>query len=695
MYERNASSRTLLSQMPLHALKGVGPVVAQKCAKIGVYTVQDLLFHLPLRYQDRTRITPIVALRPGQEAVLEGSVVGVEVLLGRRRSLLVRLHDASGSVHLRFYHFSAAQRTALKSGVRLVVYGQARLGAVGLELYHPQYHILQEGAPVVLETALTPVYPTTDGLTQARLWQLTEQALALLLPDSLPDWLLGKTQLFGSLEEAIRSVHRPSKAAELQELSVGSHWAQRRLAFEEMLAHQLSLQRLRQALRARAAPALPVNNSLTKELLAQLGFVPTRAQQRVAAEIGEDLAHPQPMLRLVQGDVGSGKTLIAALAAAQAIAAGYQVALMAPTELLAEQHMATFARWFEPLGIPVVWLTGSAKKAARTKAQQQIAQGVPMVIGTHALFQEGVIFARLALVIIDEQHRFGVQQRLALRDKAGGLLCPHQLTLTATPIPRTLAMSAYADLDTSVLDELPPGRTPVHTLVVANTRLTEVLERVQAACMEKRQVYWVCTLIEDSEDLEYQAAESRFTLLQEVLPRLAVGLVHGRMKAVEKAAVMAEFAAGRVQLLVATTVIEVGVDVAAASLMIIENPERLGLAQLHQLRGRVGRGRALSHCILLYQPPLSALAQQRLAILRSTSDGFVIAEQDLALRGPGEILGTRQTGAVAFKIADLMRDADLLPAVRDMANSLWRTDPEQVDCLIERWLGESQEYAQV
>ena len=690
---------TELSQVPLTALKGVGAALAEKFARVGLENLQDILFHLPLRYQDRTRVTPIGALRPGQDAVIEGVVAGADIVMGRRRSLLVRLQDGSGTLSLRFYHFSQAQRDGLKRGTSLRCYGEARPGASGLEIYHPEYRALSasEGAPV--EQTLTPIYPTTEGLTQQRLRQLSQQALARLGPHSLPDWLpaeLAREYQLGPLDEAIRYLHRPPAGADLEQLAEGQHWAQRRLAFEELLTHQLSLQRLRQSVRSQHAPALPVARMLPQRFLQNLGFQPTGAQQRVGAEIAYDLSQHEPMLRLVQGDVGAGKTVVAALAALQALEAGYQVALMAPTEILAEQHFLTFSKWLAPLGIEVAWLAGKLKGKARTAALAQIAGGTPMVVGTHALFQDEVQFQRLALAIIDEQHRFGVQQRLALRQKGiDGRLCPHQLIMTATPIPRTLAMSAYADLDTSILDELPPGRTPVNTLVIGENRRLEVVERVRAACREGRQVCWVVTLIEESEELTCQAAETSFSELSAALPEVRVGLIHGRMKPAEKAAVMDEFKQGRLQLLVATTVIEVGVDVPNASLMIIENPERLGLAQLHQLRGRVGRGSAVSHCVLLYQAPLSQLGRERLAIMRETTDGFVIAEKDLELRGPGEMLGTRQTGLLQFKVADLLRDADLLPAVRDAAQTLLERWPQHVSPLLERWLRHGQQYGQV
>ena len=632
--------------------------------------------------------------------MIEGVVSGSDVTMGKRRSLVVRLGDGSGVLTLRFYHFSNAQKEGLKRGTHLRCYGEARPGASGLEIYHPEYRALNgDEPPPPVEQTLTPIYPSTEGLTQQRLRLLCQQSLGLLGPRSLPDWLpdeLARDYQLAPLDEAIRYLHNPPADADLDELAEGQHWAQHRLAFEELLTHQLSQQRLRESLRSLRAPVLPKATRLQAQYLANLGFQPTGAQQRVANEIAYDLSQHAPMMRLVQGDVGAGKTVVAALAALQGLEAGYQVALMAPTEILAEQHYITFKRWLEPLGIEVAWLAGKLKGKARAASLEQIANGAPMVVGTHALFQEEVKFKHLALAIIDEQHRFGVQQRLALRKKGvAGELCPHQLIMTATPIPRTLAMSAYADLDTSVLDELPPGRTPVNTVLVADSRRFEVVERVRAACAEGRQAYWVCTLIEESEELTCQAAESTYEELGSALGELRVGLIHGRMKPAEKAEIMAQFKAGELQLLVATTVIEVGVDVPNASLMIIENPERLGLAQLHQLRGRVGRGSAVSHCVLLYHPPLSQIGRERLGIMRETNDGFIIAEKDLELRGPGEMLGTRQTGLLQFKVADLMRDADLLPAVRDAAQALVARWPDHVSPLLDRWLRHGQQYGQV
>ncbi len=689
----------LLVHTPVTVLKGVGPAIAEKLAKVGLENLQDVLFHLPSRYQDRTRITPIGALRPGQDAVVAGVVMAANIVMGKRRSLLVRIQDGSGGLTLRFFHFSMAQKNALQKGIQVRCYGEVRPGATGLEIYHPEYRVHNPDEEQPLHTTLTAIYPTTEGLTQLRLRDLSTQALSFLNPRSLPDWLpaqmISEYQL-GSLEQAIRYLHQPPPDADVDELAEGVHWAQQRLAFEEMLTHQLSIQRVRESLRQQRAPQLPPARVLPQLFLNNLGFTPTGAQHRVGKEIAWDLAQDAPMLRLVQGDVGAGKTVVAALAALQALEAGYQVALMAPTEILAEQHFMTFSKWLAPLNIEVAWLAGKLKGKARVKALEQIVSGVPMVVGTHALFQDEVKFHNLALAIIDEQHRFGVQQRLALRNKGvDGLSSPHQLIMTATPIPRTLAMSAYADLDTSILDELPPGRTPVNTLVLSDTRRPDVIERVRAACLEGRQAYWVCTLIEESEELTCQAAQSTFEDLTLALAGQKVGLIHGRMKPAEKAEVMDTFKRGELQLLVATTVIEVGVDVPNASLMIIENPERLGLSQLHQLRGRVGRGSTASHCVLLYHAPLSQISRERLAIMRETNDGFVIAEKDLELRGPGEMLGTRQTGLLQFKVADLMRDAPLLPAVRDAAAQLLEHWPKHVSPLLERWLKQGQQYGQV
>ncbi len=684
---------------PLATLPGVGPALATALGRLGLVTVQDLWFHLPLRYEDRTRLTPITSLRGGQTAQVEGVVQAVERSFRGRQQLRVALTDGSGgTLVLRFFHFNRVQVQQFVAGTRLRCFGEVRQGYAGPEIVHPQYQRLAADAEVALEGTLTPVYPTTQGLGQKRLAGIVGQALALLPDDAtlelVPAALRAPLRL-SSLREALLAVHRPPPGADLARLGLGTHPAQHRLAFEELLAHHLGLRSLRQRVRRQPAPPLRGDGHLRAALLARLSFALTGAQQRVAAELAHDLAQARPMLRLVQGDVGSGKTVVAALAALAAIESGWQVALVAPTELLAEQHWHNFQAWLQPLGIDPVWLSGKVKGASRNAALAAVAAGAPITIGTHALIQEGVDFARLGLVIIDEQHRFGVHQRLALSEKgrlAGNV--PHQLVLTATPIPRTLAMTAYADLDVSVIDELPPGRTPVQTVAISDARRGEVIERIRLACAEGRQAYWVCTLIEESEQLEAQAAEAAFAELRAALPELGIGLVHGRLKPRDKQAAMDAFKAGSIRLLVATTVIEVGVDVPNASLMVIENAERLGLAQLHQLRGRVGRGSAASSCVLLYRPPLAATARARLAVMRETSDGFRIAQKDLELRGPGEVLGTRQTGQLAFRVADLTRDAALLPAVQEVATHMLRAHPGEARQLMARWIGTAVRYAE-
>lgn len=683
-------------------LKGVGPKLAEQLHKLQIRSLADLFFHLPFRYEDRSQITPIGGLQPMRPAVIQGEVRGATVLFGKRRSLLVKLQDHSGIISLRFYHFSAAQKNQFSTGATIRCYGEPRRGASGLELYHPEYTRLEDGLDLPLEPSLTPVYPATDGISQQRLRLLHEQALELLkadqvdLTDLLPVTWLQQWQL-PTLKDALLFLHTPPRETNLALLESGQHPAQKRLILEELLAHQLSLHKLRAQVQADEAPAIHSDKTLQRALLQQLPFTPTGAQQRVVSEIEQDLTQPYPMLRLVQGDVGSGKTLVAALAACGLLQAGFQVALMAPTEILAEQHLHNLSGWFEPLGIKLGWLAGKVKGKARERSLAEIASAeAQLVVGTHALFQDDVHFARLGLIIIDEQHRFGVHQRLSLREKGvAQKLSPHQLIMTATPIPRTLAMSAYADLDTSVIDELPPGRSPITTVAITDQRRPEVIERVNSACAEGAQAYWVCTLIEESEALQCQAAENTAQELTAALPHLRIGLVHGRMKAVEKADIMARFKAHELDLLVATTVIEVGVDVPNASLMIIENPERLGLAQLHQLRGRVGRGSAKSHCVLLYKSPLSFTSKQRLQVMRDSQDGFYIAEQDLQIRGPGELLGTRQTGLQMLRVADLQRDGDLLPQVRDMAQQLWTLHPQTVEPLIQRWLGDAERFANV
>lgn len=684
-------------RQPVATLPGVGPALAETLRKLGIERVQDLWFHLPLRYEDRTRITPIGDLVAGEPAQVEGVVEAVETGFRGRPQLRVAISDAGyATLQLRFFHFRRQQAQQFARGTRLRCYGAVRHGRDGPEMVHPQYRVLHGDAPV--DATLTPIYPATEGLGQQRLRGVIDKALARLPAatalELIPAELLAPLGLM-PLRDALLAVHHPAPDADVEALLAGVHPAQQRLAFEELLAHHISLKRMRARVRRHRAPALPDAAALQKRFLAALPFALTRAQGRVAKEVARDLAKRVPMLRLVQGDVGSGKTVVAALAALHAIASGRQTALMAPTELLAEQHLRSFRAWFEPLGIEVVWLAGKVTGRARAAALTRLAAGVPVAVGTHALMQEGVEFQRLGLTIVDEQHRFGVQQRMDLRNKgAGDGEVPHQLVLTATPIPRTLAMSAYADLDVSTLDELPPGRTPVRTVVLANTRRDEVIERIRAACGEGRQVYWVCTLIEDSDLLQAQAAEVAYAQLSAALPGLALALVHGRMKPKDKQAAMDAFKRGDTALLVATTVIEVGVDVPNASLMVVENAERLGLAQLHQLRGRVGRGSVASSCVLLYQPPLSGMARQRLETLRETNDGFVIAEKDLRLRGPGELLGTRQTGEMGFRVADIVRDATLMPAVQRVGSALLRTHPALARRLTERWIGAAARFAE-
>jgi ATP-dependent DNA helicase RecG len=686
-------------QRPVTALRGVGEALAARLAVLGVERVQDLLFVLPSRYEDRTRVQPIGSLVSGARAVVEGEVQLTEIVFRRRRQLLSRIADGSGFLTLRFFHFSGSQQQGLARGVRLRCFGEVRRGPLGLEMVHPEYRLIFDDR-VALEEALTPVYPATEGVSQGRLRALITQALKELDGEGVREWL--PTTVLAplglpSLREALRYVHRPPVDADLDELEAGKHPAQRRLAFEELLTHQMVMRRLRES--ARVEPAWPLADpaGLASGFIAHLPYPLTSAQRRTLADINADLALARPMVRLVQGDVGCGKTVVAAAAAARAVGSGRQVALMAPTELLAEQHQRNLDSWFRPLGVSVALVSGSQPARTRRSALEAIAAGeVQIAVGTHALFQEGVQFRELALVIVDEQHRFGVQQRLRLAEKgqADGRH-PHQLIMTATPIPRTLAMTAYADLDVSVIDELPPGRTPVKTVVLTETRRAEVVARIEAACRAGRQAYWVCPLIEESEELQYQAAEETAATLVEALPNFSVGLVHGRMKAKEKDATMLAFKAGRINLLVATTVIEVGVDVPNATLMVIENAERMGLAQLHQLRGRVGRGAHDSSCVLLYRAPLGGLSRARLNAIRDSNDGFVIAQRDLELRGPGELLGTRQTGLARMRVADLARDADLLPRVQEAADLMLERYPDRISALTTRWIGTDDRYGRI
>ncbi|WP_228124838.1 ATP-dependent DNA helicase RecG [Candidatus Methylospira mobilis] len=689
---------------PLTALRGVGGKTLERLERLGLHTLHDLVFHLPLRYEDRTVIKGINQLRHGDFALIEGYIETVEEQGIRQHSLVCYLNDGNASIGLRFFHYSAAQRERMRTGVLLRCFGEVReagYGRAGKEMTHPEYREVASGEQGRIEASLTPVYPSTDGLQQRLLRRLIQDALTYYRDDSvaasaLTDWLPRRVVdglAFPALFDAIQTLHSPPPGSDSAD---SINQAQQRLAFEELLAHHLSLSRFKIS-RTRRAPLMRPNAVLEQAFSAVLPFHMTAAQQRVIAEIERDLAGEKPMMRLLQGDVGSGKTVVAARAALIAVASGFQVAIMAPTELLAEQHYQTFLRWLTPLGVNVGFLSGRQKASERETVLFALGSGlVNIVLGTHALFQESVIFQRLGLVIIDEQHRFGVHQRLALKEKGGrDGNCPHQLVMTATPIPRTLAMLGYADLDVSVIDELPPGRKPVQTVAMPSSRRGEVVQRIHDWVGQRRQAYWVCTLIEESELLSCQAAEQTAQALTAALPGVRVALIHGRMRAAQKEQAMQDFKSGLYDLLVATTVIEVGVDVPNAGLMVIENPERLGLSQLHQLRGRVGRGEGESFCVLLYQSPLSVTAKQRLGILRATQDGFVIAEKDLELRGPGEFLGVRQTGLMQFRVADLIRDSGLLDDVKTVAEDLLRDEPECVEPLISRWLGQGARYAEV
>ena len=689
---------------PLAALRGVGPALADKLRRLDLETVDDLLFHLPLRYEDRSRVVPIGALMPGQRVVIEGLVELAETVYRGRRSLLVRVSDATGSLTLRFFYFSNAQKSYLKRGTPVRAFGEVRRGPGGLEMVHPEYRTGADDTSADAEgdqaDTLTPVYPVTEGVTQARLRGLIDEALRRL--DAHPPVELLPAGSFRaaptmSLVDALRLAHRPPVDTPLVAGEGSAPDFVRRLAFEELVAQRVSLNLIRDELRDERAPALEPTGALVDHFIDALPFSLTAAQSRVVDEIARDLARPSPALRLLQGDVGSGKTVVAATIALVAVQSGFQAALMAPTELLAEQHRRSLMAWLEPLGVRVGWLTGRMPAKARRAALEAIASGqAQVVVGTHALFQDGVDFHALALAIVDEQHRFGVHQRLALRDKGmrSGEV-PHQVVMTATPIPRTLTMTHYADLDVSVIDELPPGRTPVTTAVFNETRRAELVERVAEACARGQQVYWVCPIIEESDVLEAQAAEETAAHLCAALTDVRVGLVHGRMKSAEKEAVMQRFAAGDTDLLVATTVIEVGVDVPNASLMVIENAERMGLSQLHQLRGRVGRGAAKSYCMLMYKAPLSRNARERLGAMRHSNDGFFIAEKDLELRGPGELLGTRQAGMARLRVAELARDHDLLDDVAATADRLLERDRARAEALVRRWVGAATRYVQV
>ena len=679
----------------------ISPATLSKLAKLGIHHRADLLLHLPLRYEDETHLAPIATVQPGETVQVQGTITHSEIAFRPRRTLVCRLEDNGGELYLRFLNFYPSQQKQLAVGKQIRAIGEVRMGYYGLEMVHPKCRAVGDDTP--LQQSLTPVYPTTAGLSQTVLRKLISNALETLpLPDTLPDALLKKLKL-ASFADSIQLLHNLTPDIAASTLEQRSHTAWRRIKFDELLAQQLSMRVHHRERNKRIAPILaPIlapHRQLTARLIKDLPFALTKAQQRTYAEISRDLAQPHPMQRLLLGDVGSGKTIVAALAALQVIENGYQVALMAPTEILAEQHYLKLRDWLEPLGIAPVWLSGSLKKKDKQLAAEHIASGETLLaIGTHALFQQQISFHKLGLAIVDEQHKFGVQQRLALRNKGKNNVQthePHQLMMSATPIPRTLAMSYYADLDVSVIDELPLGRTPVITKLVSDERRDEVIARVRAACMAGQQAYWVCPLIDESETLQLQTALETFQLLTQTFPELRVGLVHGKLDNVEKARVMAAFKAGELQLLVATTVIEVGVDVPNASLMVIDHAERMGLAQLHQLRGRVGRGTAQSLCVLLYQQPLSELARARLKIIFENTDGFAIAQHDLQLRGPGELLGARQSGVAMLRFADISADEDLLNHARPAADELLRDFPEAARAHLQRWMANKQDYLHV
>jgi len=687
---------TPTKMVSLSALKGIGPAIANKLNALGISSAMDLLFHLPLRYQDRTKVQPIGSIRNGYSAVVEGEIRACDIVFGKRRSLLCKIQDGTGVMTLRFFHFSAAQKKGLVPGQMIRCYGEVSLVRGGIELIHPEYQLIIPGQPLPTAEHLTAVYPSTDGISQVRWRNYIKAAFEALDKNSIPNLLSNKhlslfnnkkfDNNFTDLYSTLKLLHFPPPTIDLELFSEGMHPLQRRLAFEELVAQRISHLILRKDSLQESAIAINDNSHLEKQFLSLLPFQLTAAQIRVLTEIKGDITRPSPMLRLLQGDVGSGKTIVAALAALQFIQQRQQVVLMAPTEILAEQHLTTFKEWLNPLSISVNLLVSKLPAAEKRQRLADIASGeTQLVIGTHALIQDQVIYHDLGFIIIDEQHRFGVEQRRTLKNKRADIHSVHQLVMTATPIPRTLAMTFYADLDYSVIDELPPGRTPIETVALSNDKRLEVIERVSNACQQGRQVYWICTLIEDSETLQCQAAETTASELAALLPDVNVGLVHGRLKSPQKQAVMSHFNSGDIQLLVATTVVEVGVNVPNASLMIIENPERLGLSQLHQLRGRVGRGSIKSHCVLLYQKPLSKNGKQRIDIMRMTNDGFKLAEKDLQMRGPGQVLGTQQSGAAIFRIADLERDADMIDAVVQASNTICNSDPDVANALIKRW----------
>lgn len=676
-------------------LKGVGPVLVSKLQKLKVHNQYDLLFLLPIRYEDKTSLHKISALVAGEKALIQGFIVLTTVVYRGRRMLISQLSDDTGIITLRFFHFSKQQARRLAKNTVVRCFGQTRKTASGLEMIHPEYQIINPENPAPLEAGLTPIYPTTEGLQQGRLRKIVRAALEQqidTIEELLPASIVKELGLV-PLTESLREIHQPS-----QKNIVNGHQslARKRLIIEELLANQLALKRLKR--HTKKEPAMALANRLLKEsLIKNLPFKLTKSQARVVEEIEMDLKKNRPMMRLLQGDVGSGKTIVAALAMLIAVGSKQQAALMAPTELLAEQHFNNVVSWFEPLGVSVALLKSKLSAKDRRTVLAGIANGtIDIIVGTHALFQPSVVYKNLALVVVDEQHRFGVEQRLSLMKKSSDRnTVPHQLIMTATPIPRTLAMTAYGDLDASIITELPKGRGNIKTIVVPEEKRSQVMDKISKECALGRQSYWVCPLIEESEELNFQAAESTYVFLQEKLKRLSIGLVHGKLSSVKKTKAMENFINGHTNILVATTVIEVGVDVANSSVMVIENAERLGLTQLHQLRGRIGRGRHESVCILLYKKPLSSVAKERLAVIRATNDGFLIAEKDLQLRGPGELLGTRQKGLIGLRIADIMRDAYLLPTINKLTVNIEQNHPDLIEKIVRRWVGDQLEYRNV
>ena len=684
----------------IDALKGVGPALKIKLNNRGVNTIEDILFLLPNRYEDRTILYDIQNAPINEHVLITGKIIESKILFYGRRSLFVKIQDDSATLNLRFFYFSRAQLQQFKKNTHIICFGLLKSNGKKSEMFHPEYRFIESSNAFKLDDKLTPIYPSIDGIQTGRLRNLVGQAIEIMRKSEpneyLPENILKEIKM-PSLREALINLHQPPANLKHADISHAIKHYKERLSFEELLANYISLRRLRLLAANTAADSLQLGKDKVNQFVRTLKFELTASQKQVCNEIVADLNKSQPMMRMLQGDVGSGKTVVAAIACLKTIMNKKQAAIMAPTELLTEQHMESFSAWFVKPDIKIVKLTGGQKKSTRDNNLRQIKQGeANLVIGTHALFQEGVIFKDLALIVIDEQHRFGVNQRVALREKGSQFKKqPHQLIMTATPIPRTLAMAAYADLDSSIIDELPVGRKAVETLVIPNDKRPSVIERVKNACTKGQQAYWVCPLIDESESIKADAATDRYEYLKKIIKPLKIGLVHGRQKQAEKEKTMRLFKEAKIDLLVATTVIEVGVNIPNASLMIIENAERMGLTQLHQLRGRVGRGNQQSHCILLYKKPLGSLAYDRLSILRETNDGFIIAQKDLELRGPGELLGTKQTGLPQYRIADLLRDAHLLPKVQKIAEIMMQDFPNKTNKIIMRWANDNQEYGKV